>query len=144
MSLMEERPPPMPTAVSNIHNDAIGHLKFVKQQQWSVANYAILLIAGAYATSRLPHEELRLPLYCGVLFTTAVGIFLLWFMQGAIWRARRRLAAIYGRYLTEEERKLFKASATPKPQLQDWPILFALTAAIFTVGLVVSYLIARS
>jgi len=141
MASLPRQAPEMPTAVSNVHNDAIANIAFAKQQQWTVTNYVILLFGGAFAVSRVPGLDMRCMLAVAIWGAAIGGLALLYALQGGIWRGRSRLVAIYNNWFDPLEQTLLTLPTKPKPRLHDWPFLLGLVTVILVGAGLSSYVV---
>jgi hypothetical protein len=94
-------PPPHITAYLGHVNDQI---KFMKQQQWAITNYGVLILAAIYAI-KLPQLGHAQSICKGLLaiVTAAVGSWLLLRIQCDMTRVRGRLETILKTYFTTDE-----------------------------------------
>jgi hypothetical protein len=95
-------PPPHVTAHLGYLFD---QLKFMKQQQWAITNYGVLILAAIYAI-KLPYLNHVQSWLKGLAFVTALaGSGLLLRIQDDMAKVRRRLDTLLKTYFTEDELK---------------------------------------
>lgn len=95
--------PPMPQHVSTVFTALFDELKTMKQQQWKITNYAIALLAAAYALKVSDASHFHSILNLVVAITAIVGSGLLLRVQYNMARPRARLDAIHVAYFTRVE-----------------------------------------
>ena len=115
----------MPPHVETVFKALFEELRFMKQQQWTITNYSVLILAAIYAVkNQLPagfphsHSWLR-----GLAILTAIGgSFLLLRIQSHMAGTRCRLDEIHKAYFTDDElRKVgFTAKEITKTKFQDY------------------------
>jgi len=87
----------MSPQVSTVFKELFEHIKFMKQQQWTITNYGALILGAIYAVKLppepgLPHHQTYLK---GLAIATAVvGSLLLLRIQSDMAKSRCRLARI--------------------------------------------------
>jgi hypothetical protein len=99
---MDQTPKPHITAY-------LGHLfdqlKFMKQQQWAITNYGVLILAAIYAINLAPLGHARPWLKVLAVGATVVGSCLLLRIQDDMSKVRRRLQTLLTTYFTPDELK---------------------------------------
>ena len=93
--------------VSAVFKELFDELKCMKQQQWTITNYGLLILAAIY-TVELPaevtHLQSKLKFLAMLAIATAVlGSFLLLLIQSNMKRSRRRLDELHKAYFTRDE-----------------------------------------
>jgi hypothetical protein len=102
---MEKTPEP-PAASSDelklLYQVTVADLAYFKQQQWSIANYGLLLFAGLCASAKLfspPASRIELVALAVLVFITATATsIVLWKHQASITIRRSRLKATRERF----------------------------------------------
>jgi hypothetical protein len=90
----------MPEHVQIVFKELFAGLESIKQQQWKIANYAILLLAATYALK----GKIDPTLFSHLVWATGgLGSLLLLRLQWNLGRYRRRIDRIHSRYFTPQE-----------------------------------------
>jgi uncharacterized integral membrane protein len=95
--------------VSAVFKELFDEIKSAKQQQWTITNYGLLILAAIYAVRhQLPVEVTHLQsklkfLAILVIATAVVGSFFLLRIQSHMARSRRRLDKLHKTYFTPNE-----------------------------------------
>jgi uncharacterized integral membrane protein len=99
----------MSSQVSVVFKELFEELKSMKQQQWTIANYGLLILAAIYAVRhQLPAEvthlqsKLKFLAILAIATPVAGSFFLLW-IQSHMMRSRRRLDKLHKTYFTPDE-----------------------------------------
>ena len=91
--------------VSTVFKELFEELKFAKQQQWTITNYGVLILAAIYAVRQqlpeVPHSQSKLKFLA--ILTAVVGSFLLLLIQSNMARSRRSLDKLHKTYFTPKE-----------------------------------------
>src|SRR6516162_2376690 len=78
--------------VSTVFKELFEELKFAKQQQWTITNYGVLILAAIYAVRQqlpeVPHSQSKLKFLA--IATAVVGSVLLLRIQSHMARSRCR------------------------------------------------------
>ncbi len=102
---MSGTPPPMPQHVASIYKELLDGLRSMKQQQWTITNYAVLLLAAVFAVAKaglnVPHLSSRLNLL--IALTAVIGTGLLIRIQYNMARSRARLDKMDATYFSYQE-----------------------------------------
>lgn len=123
-------PGPMTPQIAQAYADTMSNLAFIKQQQWTVTNYVVLLIAAIFALHGRASAGSLCVMYGLVCVTAGYGMYLLMKMQAGLLKFRRRMAAINGRYFSQDERDWLAISDKPKSMFHDVGFLIGLSAVI--------------
>jgi len=69
----------MPPHILAVFNQLFDELKSMKQQQWTITNYGVLILAAVYAIKlpEVPHSQTYLKILGGVTAVVGSGL-LLW------------------------------------------------------------------
>ena len=93
----------MPPHILTVFNQLFEELKSMKQEQWAITNYGLLILAAIYAVklSGVPHSQTYLKILAG---TTAVlgSSFLLWVQYNMV-GTRWRLDNVHNKFFTSSE-----------------------------------------
>jgi len=93
----------MPPHILTVFNQLFEELKSMKQQQWTITNYGLLILAAIYAVklSGLPHSQTYLKILAGA--TAVLGSsFLLWVQYNMV-GTRWRLDTVHKKFFTSSE-----------------------------------------
>jgi hypothetical protein len=93
----------MPPHILTVSNQLFEELKSMKQQQWTITNYGLLILAAIYAVklSGLPHSQTYLKILAGA--TAVLGSsFLLWVQYNMV-GTRWRLDTVHKKFFTSSE-----------------------------------------
>jgi len=120
----------MTPQIAQAYADTMSNLAFIKQQQWTVTNYVVLLIAALFALHGRASPGGLWIMGGLVLLTGGYGLYLLMKMQAGLLKFRRRMAAINARFFTPEEREWLAISDKPKSMFHDVGFLVGLSAVI--------------
>jgi hypothetical protein len=97
--------PQMPQHVASVYKELLDGLRSIKQQQWTITNYAILLLAAVFAVAakglNVPYLSSKLNFFIAV--TAVVGTCLLVKIQCNMARSRARLDKMDDTYFTDQE-----------------------------------------
>jgi hypothetical protein len=97
--------PPMPQHVASVYKELVDGLKSMKQQQWTITNYAVLLLAAVFAVAakglNVPHLSSKLNLLIAVTAITGTGLLIR--IQCNMARSRARLDKMDDIYFTDQE-----------------------------------------
>jgi hypothetical protein len=95
----------MPPHILAVFNQLFDELKSMKQQQWTITNYSLLILAAIYAVRQLlpevPHSQTYLKILAGVI--AVAGSILLLCIQSNMARSRWRLDDVYKNFFTSNE-----------------------------------------
>ena len=88
-----------------VFNQLFDELKSLKQQQWTITNYSLLILAASYAVRQLlpevPHSQTYLKILAGVI--AVAGSILLLCIQSNMARSRWRLDNLHKNFFTSNE-----------------------------------------
>jgi hypothetical protein len=87
----------MPKRIELVYQDAVENLRFFKQQQWTVTNYAFLTYAALIALAQLTEASKDL-LLVAVWLVFVYSVFVLASFMWSIGKFRRRVKWIYGKF----------------------------------------------
>jgi|SRR6516165_452622 hypothetical protein len=91
--------------VSTVFKELFEELKFAKQQQWTITNYGVLILAAIYAVRQqlpeVPHSQSKLKFLA--IATAVVGSVLLLRIQSHMARSRCRLDKLHKTYFERDE-----------------------------------------
>jgi hypothetical protein len=97
--------PQMPPHVASVYNELVDGLKSMKQQQWTITNYALLLLAAVFAVSakglNVPHLSSKLSLLIALIAVIGTGLLIR--IQCEMARSRARLDKMDDTYFSNEE-----------------------------------------
>src|SRR6266700_2450380 len=97
--------PQMPQHVASVYKELVDGLRSMKEQQWKITNYAILLLAAVFALAakglNVPHLSSKLNFLIAV--TAVIGTFLLIRIQYTMAQSRARLDKMDDTYFTDQE-----------------------------------------
>jgi hypothetical protein len=97
--------PQMPQHVASVYKELVDGLRSMKAQQWTITNYAILLLAAAFAVAarglNVPHLSSKLNFLITV--TAVAGTALLLRIQYNMARSSARLDKMDDTYFTDRE-----------------------------------------
>jgi hypothetical protein len=97
-----EMKPAMPERVQMIFKELFQGLETMKQQQWKITNYGVLLLAAMWALK----DKINLwVLLFAVWATFTVGFLMLLWIQRNMGRYRNRIDGIHHAYFTRTELK---------------------------------------
>jgi hypothetical protein len=95
----------MPQHVASVYKELVDGLRSMKEQQWTITNYAVLLLAAVFAVAakglNVPHLSSKLNLLIAV--TAVIGTSLLIRIQYNMARLRARLDKMDDIYFTDQE-----------------------------------------
>ena len=93
----------MPPHILAVFNQLFDELKSMKQQQWTITNYGVLILAAIYAVkiSGVPHGQTYLKI--SVWVTAVVGSLLLLCIQSNMARTRCRLDGMHNKFFISNE-----------------------------------------
>ena len=89
--------------VSTVFKELFEEIKSAKQQQWTITNYGVLILAAIYWVKlpEVPHSQSKLKFLA--IMTAVVGSGLLLRIQCNMGRSRRRLDKLQKTYFTPNE-----------------------------------------
>ena len=91
--------------VSTVFKELFEEIKSAKQQQWTITNYGLLILAALYAVRHqlpeVPHSQSKLNFLA--ITTAVVGSFFLLRIQSHMARSRHRLDKLQKTYFTPNE-----------------------------------------
>jgi hypothetical protein len=97
--------PQMLQHVASVYKELLDGLRSMKQQQWTITNYAILLLAGVFAVAarglNVPHLSSKLNLLAAAIPILGTGLLIR--IQYNMARSRARLDKMDGIYFTDQE-----------------------------------------
>ena len=99
----------MPPHILAVFNQLFEELKSMKQQQWTITNYGLLILAAIYAVrhqlpAEVTHLQSKLKFLAILAIATAVlGSFFLLRIQSHMARSRWRLDNIYDKFFISNE-----------------------------------------
>jgi len=93
----------MPPHILAVFNQLFDELKSMKQQQWAITNYGLLILAAIYAVklSGVPHSQTYLKILVGA--TVVVGSLFLLRIQTNMARTRYRLDDMHNKFFISNE-----------------------------------------
>ncbi len=132
------RPTEMSQHVQIVFKTLFDELNSMKQQQWGIANYAVLLLAAAFAVKDKVNPYTLLAI---VWATAVIGSLLLLTIQWNIGRYRNRIDGLHKAYFTEQELKDMGVSESERRNLgtmtqfeqsrRGWEFISSLIAVLF-------------
>jgi len=135
----------MPQRVQTIFKTLFDQLDSMKQQQWKITNYAVLLLATAFA---LKGKTSPWALLAIVWSTFIIGSLLLIKIQWNMGRYRNRIDGLHRAYFTEQELIDIGVSESERSDLgkktqfaqsvRGWEFVTALIAVLLGGSLLVS------
>ena len=89
--------------VSTVFKELFDEIKSMKQQQWTITNYGVLILAAIYWVKlpEVPHSQSKLKFLA--IMTAVVGSGLLLRIQCNMGRSRRRLDKLQKTYFAQAE-----------------------------------------
>jgi hypothetical protein len=93
----------MPPHILAVFNQLFEELRLMKQQQWAITNYGVLILAAIYAVklSVVPHSQTYLKI--SVWVTAVVGSLLLLRIQSNMAVTRYRLDNMHNKFFISNE-----------------------------------------
>jgi hypothetical protein len=93
----------MPPHILAVFNQLFEELRSMKQQQWAITNYGVLILAAIYAVKlpEVPHSQGYLKILACV--TAVVGSFLLLRIQSNMAGTRYRLDDMHNKFFISNE-----------------------------------------
>jgi uncharacterized protein YjiS (DUF1127 family) len=93
----------MPPHILAVFNQLFDELKSMKQQQWAITNYGLLILGAIYAVklSGVPHSQTYLKILAGA--TAVVGSLLLLRIQSNMAETRYRLDHMHNKFFISNE-----------------------------------------
>ena len=135
----------MPERVHTVFKELFGGLESMKQQQWKITNYAVLLLAASFA---LKGKANSCALVAIVWATAFIGSSLLLRIQWNLGRYRQRIDGVHKAYftdqelidigLTDAERRDLGKKTQFKQCIRGWEYALALMAVLVGGALLVS------
>ena len=98
----------MPKRIEVIFQDATHNLRFFKQQQWTVTNYALAAYAALFAVAHIAKQvgpPLRVIVIAAIVLVSAYSIAVLLSYVDSLEKFRGRIEWIYKKYFECEERE---------------------------------------
>jgi hypothetical protein len=111
----------MPPHILAVFNQLYEELKSMKQQQWTITNYGVLILAAIYAVKLpgVPHSQTYLKILAWV--TVVVGSGLLLWVQCNMAERRWRLGEVHNNFFTSRELRGIGWTDEDIKRLQDEP-----------------------
>jgi hypothetical protein len=113
----------MPPHILAVFNQLFDELKSMKQQQWKITNYSLLILAAIYAVRQLlpgvPHSQTYLKILTAVI--AVVGSILLLRIQSNMARSRWRLDNLYKNFFISNELEVIGWTDKEIRKLTDRP-----------------------
>jgi hypothetical protein len=100
-------PEEMPRRIEMIHKDAVDNLRFIKQQEWTVTNYALAAYAALFAVAHIAKDAtpwLRIIVIAAIILVAAYSVAILAGFIDSLDKFRDRMNWIYEKYFECEER----------------------------------------
>ena len=93
----------MPPHILAVFNQLFEELRSMKQQQWTITNYGLLILAAIYAVklSGVPHSQTYLKILAGATAVLGSG-FLLWVQYDMV-GTRWRLDTVHNKFFISSE-----------------------------------------
>ena len=133
--------PDMSPHVSTVFKELFDELKSMKQQQWTITNYGVLILAAIYAARDNFEGEIVLLL---AILTAVIGSVLLLLIQSHMVRSRCRLDKLHKTYFKPDELRDIGLTNDEINNLGDetwwyyfrqwwrgWEVLFALIVVLW-------------
>jgi hypothetical protein len=98
----------MPKRIEVIFQDATHNLRFFKQQEWTVTNYALAAYAALFAVAHIAKQAgppLRVIVIAAIVLVAAYSIAILLSFVDSLEKFRGRIEWIYKKYFECEERE---------------------------------------
>src|SRR6476469_9894925 len=92
----------MPKRIELVYQDAVENLRFLKQQQWTVTNYAFLTYAALIALAQLTEASKDL-LIVAVWLVFVYSVFVLASFMWSTGKFRRRVKWIYENFFPNKK-----------------------------------------
>lgn len=136
MARKPRKPRDMSEGVKILGKATVDNMLFLKRQQWTITNYALLLDAAVMALARGSGEIERV-IYTLLAFAgCGFAMVCVWHTQKSLTRYYGNLFELYEEYLTVEQRRVFETQPT-KPSFSHNGMfvigLFAANAIAFAV-----------
>ena len=125
-----------------LYQDAVDNIRFLKQQQWSVTNYAALIYAATlylYSQGWLGRPDMRINLVSFPLVACVANIVVLWMLQKSMSKFRDRVQWMYKNQFTDTQRAELKL--LPRDLAEDRSIAILLTLFTLLGALVTAYVL---
>lgn len=104
---------PMSEGVKNLYKDSLDNILFLKRQQWTITNYALLAFAAVVTIGKSANVVETTLLTIVAAVACVYSIFCMVHTQMTLTKYRARLTHIYNTYFTAAERDVFKLWPTP-------------------------------
>ena len=93
----------MPSHILTVFNQLFEELRSMKQQQWTITNYGLLILAAIYAVklSGVPHSQTYLKILAGA--TAVLGSSFLLCVQYNMVGTRWRLDTVHNKFFISSE-----------------------------------------
>lgn len=104
---------PMSEGVKNLYKDSLDNILFLKRQQWTITNYALLTFAAVVAIGKNANIVETTLLTVLASLAWAYSVFCMLHTQYTLTKYRKRLSHIYQTYFTVSERATFNLWPTP-------------------------------
>lgn len=136
----------MSERVQTVFKELFDGLESMKQQQWKITNYAILLLAAAFAL----RDKTNLYAFLSIVWTTTgLGSLLLLSLQWNLGRYRKRIDGLHKAYFTkqelidiglnESEQNRLGRKTQFELSIRGWEFVSALIAVLIGGSLLISF-----
>jgi hypothetical protein len=114
------------------HDDAVQNIVLLKEQQWRMVNYVLILYGSIFWFKHQLNQTIRFyfAFQLLVLLIFAGSLALIFLTQHSLRKFRNRLHFIYQYYFTANELKRLDISGKPKSLLHDRLNITAFTAVL--------------
>ena len=128
-------PDDMPKRIELMFQDAVDNLRFFKQQQWAITNYAFLIYSALVALAHLTGSKLLPLLYYALVLVWFYNALILVNSLCDIEKFRRRIEWVYDHYFAHREReRLGLGQAKDRWLYGTLLIVASLAAALFAAA----------
>jgi hypothetical protein len=115
----------MPTHIGLAYKDAIDNIMFLKIQEWTATNYALLIYGAVFVSAAeffSKTDFARNALGILAIATFLIHWYVMFLFQRTIEKFRARLYWIYRTYLTSDERVALDLPAGPHSLRTQWDV----------------------
>jgi hypothetical protein len=96
----------LPNHIELIYKNAEDNLRFIKQQQWSIARYAVTAYGALFVVAKTIRAECdKVLLVLAALLVAVFSVLILWSLIESMATFRGRIAWVYASYFRSEKKK---------------------------------------
>jgi hypothetical protein len=139
--------PEFPTVVDTSYKASVDHIRFMKQQQWMISNYLVLILAGIFGVAKAFSPLSTCERIIGTSFAVLAlgcGWALLILIQIDLGKTRQQVERVAQDHMNEREREILKLRPYAAPFMRGSLFLGALMGVSVMVMSVVIYSLWRS